>query len=308
MPGNRAMRRYSPVFVDLVHHALLSSFWRVSALKRFLRQMGVGDAMLGSFQKDETKRQFLDRFFEHLESSPTGDELIGRIAAALAEQTTFPDLVGWEDSKQKNDRAREAVASLKDAVEKLQAKAEQEAAAKEARAHAEADRNKKRRTDTDLAKLADRMNELAKRIGEQKAGYEFQDWFYDLMDHFEIVNRRPYNLGGRQIDGTITVSGTTYLVETKFTASQSGATDIDSIVAKVSKVADNTMGILISMSGFSATAISQASGPRTPLLLLDSQHVYAVLTGTVADFKDLVNRLRRHASQTGESYLPMDRF
>ena len=128
------------------------------------------------------------------------------------------------------------------------------------------------------------------------------------MNYFEIVNRRPYTSGGRQIDGTITVSGTTDLVETKFTAAQSGATDIDSIVAKVNKVADNTMGIVISMSGFSATAISQASGPKTPLLLLDSQHVFAVLTGTVPDFKDLVNRIRRHASQTGESYLPLDRF
>jgi hypothetical protein len=89
--------------------------------------MGVGDAMLASYQKDETKRQFLDRFFEHLEDSPTGDELVGRIPAALSEQTSFPDLVGWEDSKQKIERARESVASLKDAVEKSQAKAEQEA-------------------------------------------------------------------------------------------------------------------------------------------------------------------------------------
>ena len=136
--------------------------------------MGVGDAMLASYQKDETKRQFLDRLFEHLEDSPTGDELIGRIAAALSEQTSFPDLVGWEDSKQKIERARESVASLKDAVDKLQAKAEQAAAAKEARQRAEADRAKRRRSETDLAKLAERLSELARRIGEQKAGYEFQ--------------------------------------------------------------------------------------------------------------------------------------
>ena len=70
---------------------------------------------------------------------------------------------------------------------------------------------------------------------------------------------------------------------------------------------NNTMGVMTSISGYSSVAIAEASGPRTPLLLLDHGHIYAVLTGRCG-FGDLVDRVRRHASQTGEAYLPMDRF
>lgn len=43
---------------------------------------------------------------------------------------------------------------------------------------------------------------------------------------------------GRQIDGSLTLDGTTYLVELKFTASQANATDIDSLRSKVDDKAD----------------------------------------------------------------------
>ena len=127
------------------------------------------------------------------------------------------------------------------------------------------------------------------------------------MDFFEVTNRRPYTADGRQIDGSITVSGTTYLVELKFTRDQAGAQDIDSLLKKVHDKADNTMGIMVSMSGYSETAVSGASGPRTPLLLMDHQHIYLALSG-VSSFSEIVDRIRRHASQTGEALLPPDRF
>jgi hypothetical protein len=155
--------------------------------------------------------------------------------------------------------------------------------------------------------LAARLTELASRIGTQQAGYDFQAWFYDLMDFFEVVNRRPYVTAGRQIDGSVTVSGTTYLVELKFTTAQAGATDIDTVIKKISDKADNTMGIMVSMSGYSEVAIAEASGRRTPLMLMDHRHVYFAIGGS-ATFGEIVDRVRRHASQTGEALLPPERF
>lgn len=145
------------------------------------------------------------------------------------------------------------------------------------------------------------------RLGDQKAGYDFQDWFYDLLDFSEITNRKPYVHNGRQIDGSITLSGTTYLIELKFTAEQAGVTDIDSFFKKVTSKADNTMGIMVSISGYSSVAKQEASGERTPILLLDHNHLYLVLGG-IMGFADVVDRVRRHASQTGEAYLPASDF
>jgi len=145
------------------------------------------------------------------------------------------------------------------------------------------------------------------RMGSQQAGYDFQAWFYDLMDFCEIANRRPYVHDGRQIDGSITHQGTTYLVELKFTREQAAATDVDTFLKKVTDKADNTMGIMLSMSGYSSTAIKSASGPRTPLLLLDHAHVFLVLTGSM-EFRAVLERVRRHSSQTGEAFLKAEHF
>ena len=160
---------------------------------------------------------------------------------------------------------------------------------------------------TDKSKLQQRLEALQPATGTQQGGYDFQYWFYDLLDFSEIPNRRPYVSNGRQIDGSLTFDGTTYLVELKFTAAQAGATDIDSLRSKVDSKADNTMGIMVSISGFSSVAVSDASGRKTTLLLLDSTHIYMFLVGTLS-FGDIIARIRRHASQTGEAYLPISKF
>lgn len=67
------------------------------------------------------------------------------------------------------------------------------------------------------------------------------------------------------------------------------------------------MGIMISISGYSSVAIKEACGEKTPMLLLDHGHLYLVLSG-IMSFAKVVERLRRHASQTGEAYLPAKDF
>jgi hypothetical protein len=67
------------------------------------------------------------------------------------------------------------------------------------------------------------------------------------------------------------------------------------------------MGVMVSISGYSSVAIQGASGPKTPLLLLDAGHLFLVLYGTMG-FEDVVSRVRRHASQTSEAYLSAERF
>lgn len=229
------------------------------------------------------------------------------MARDLVQQDSFPDLVGWEDSDRKIEEARNAVLTLRRALAKIDDQVQSERDRHEAQERFRAFQEEVQRSRQTLESLSNRLNELATRLGSHQAGYDFQDWFYDLMDFFEITNRRPYVVNGRQIDGSITVSGTTYLVELKFTRDQAGAPDIDTLLKKVNDKADNTMGIMVSISGYSKTAISEASGPRTPLLLLNHRHLYLALGGALT-FGEIVDRVRRHASQTGESYLAPEQF
>ena len=229
------------------------------------------------------------------------------MAKSLSEQTTFPDLRNWEDSEQKIKEAQRAVQELRTYLRKQSETAESEQARRDAQRRAKEKTAKLQRSISDREALQRRLEDLGRKLGTQEGGYAFQEWFYDFIDYSEITNRRPYHSSGRQIDGSVTHDGTTYLVELKFADSQSDATDIDSLKSKVESKADNTMGILVSMSGYSSVAVDEASGRRTTLLLLDHGHVYMCLLGAL-DFGEVISRVRRHASQTGEAYLPTRRF
>lgn len=299
--------RLTPYYINLVYDACLKSFWRRKALAKFLRQCGMADAFISNWGPEESKREFLDRVIMELPKSDRGRSALLRMAIFLMDQQSFPDLQGWEDSTQKIKAARDAVSELRG----FHSKQQDELQTQEDKTRAKQDFAKRQqevtRSQQTLQKLSDRLNELGTRLGSQQAGYDFQDWFYDLLDFSEISNRKPYVHSGRQIDGSVTVAGTTYLVELKFTAEQAGTTDIDTFHKKVTTKADNTMGVMVSISGYSSVARQEASGERTPLLLLDHGHIYLVLGG-IMGLADVIDRVRRHASQTGEAYLSASDF
>jgi hypothetical protein len=262
---------------------------------------------MASLPEDETKRDWLDRLFPRLEESERGQTLLQQMARLLSEQDSFPDLLNWEDSADKIRDAQAAVAALKEYLNRKDEEKRDEKEIIRKRHEAEGRRQEVLRSQFSFDSLRSRLEDLCKELGSQKAGYAFQDWFYDLMDFFDVESRRPYTIEGRQIDGSITIDGTTYLVELKFTGSQSDATAIDSHLKKVNDKADNTMGILVSISGFSSVAVSEASFSRSPLLLLDASHLYFVL-GNLGTFPDLLRRVRRHSSQEGKAYLSVSDF
>ncbi len=294
-----------PHYVQLVWEAAHKAFWRRQALHDFLRRCGVKETFLASWTSDESKRDFLNRLFPRLEATDAGVRLINSMADSLSEMQTFPDLDGWEEESRMRADAARAVATLRLYLNKKREAAAEERSRTATRQRTAEIREQQIRQRNDLAKLSDRLNGLVSQLGTSEGGYAFQAWFYDLVEYFEVHHRRPYNTGGRNIDGSVTVDGTTYLVELKFTGAQTGAPDVDVLRRKVETKADNTMGIMVSMSGYSGPAVAAASGDRSPLLLLDHQHLYAVLGG-VLKLEELVSRVRRHASQTGRAFIALD--
>lgn len=300
--------RFTPHYVNLIFDACLKSFWRKSVLRNFLRECRISQNFLSTWSADETKRSFLERLFEKLTGTDRGRSALQIMANYLVEQTTFPDLENWEDSQEKIKSAHDAVQKLRIYLIRQEEQIEQEEQTRKSNIEFQKRQEEVWRSQQSLQKLHERLNELGAQIGTAQAGYDFQKWFFDLLDFCEIINRRPYVHKGRQIDGSLTVAGTTYLVELKFTADQAGATDIDTFYKKVTtNKADNTMGVMVSISGYSKTAIKEASCDKTPLLLMDHNHLFYVLGG-IMGFPDVIDRIRRHASQTGEAYLPVSDF
>lgn len=299
--------RITPRLVELTYEATLKSFHRRKALSTFLLTSSIPEAFISTWDQSETKREFLDRLFPKLCANDNGKIVIFKIAKSLSEKLTFPDMLGFEDSEQKIREATKATQDLKGYLANQESSIQTDQERKKTQERVHEFKQNIQRSITDRDQLQNQLKSINSMIGTQEGGYKFEEWFFQLLEYSDINCRRPYKSNGRQIDGSLTIDGTTYLLELKFTQKQSTANDIDSLKAKVDKMADNTMGIMISISSYSSVAISDASGRKTTLLLIDASHLYLFLSGAM-NFDEILTRIRRHASQTGEAYLSIRDF
>jgi FtsZ-binding cell division protein ZapB len=297
--------------VELTRDALYKAFWTKKALKRFLAKQGITEIqLLPLFTDGNTKSQYINNYlFARLVKDDIGLGIIEKMAMDLASFTAFPDLSICDDVKERTSSAIEAVKLLKRDVDKLIkerneeiSSAERQKLAKELEAEISKGKN-------NFKELKNRLNELIKDLGKQQAGYDFEDWIYDLCSYSDIQTKRPYKEpDGRQIDGSVTLEGFTFLLESKFTIEPIGVDAIDSFRVKVEKMSDNTMGIMISMSGFTDGAKKGASGKKTPLLLLDGYHLYNLILTERMNLIDCIGKIKRHASHTADAYLSVQDF
>ena len=298
--------RITPNFIELTYEATVQSFWYKTSLSQFLSNH---DYNLPFNSEEESKRIFLRRVFANLQKNDKGRTIIYKIANSLLEKTTFSDFNNREDSSQHKKNAEKAIDDLRKYKQKQDEDMTSEKEKANKRKEAFERHQSIQRKQTTHSSLRAELDLLAgSLLGTQKGGYQFEEWFHKLLEFCEIEHKIPYKHGGRQIDGSLTHEGTTYLLELKCTKKPIGVEAIDSIKAKIEKMADNTMGVMLSMSGYTQPAIASASGPKTTLLLLDHAHLYSFLTGSMTKFSMIIERVRRHASQTGESYLAVDKF
>lgn len=305
-------RILSAHFIELSQDACLKVFWRKSALRRFLRLHHISEKELATWHsEDESKRDYLIRLFDKLIKlkDNSGYQIIMGMACSLAEMEHFPDLESWEDSKMKIATAKASVERLKREVEKLNKQISDEKEIIRRRKEVEEERQKIIFSAQFLEKFSETLASLVSQLGTVSGGFSFEKWFYELVNFFELPARPPYkDPNGRQIDGSLTLDGTTFLIETKFTKKPIPLDDIDSFLSKIGTKADNTMGIMVSMSGFSPGAIQTASRDRTPILLMDYTHLYNLVLPGMMSLPDVIRRISRHASQTGESFLNVTDF
>ena len=301
-------KRLSPSFIELTQDALLKAFWYKPSLRLFLQQHSISENALAQWHADQTKRDFVLWLWPRLVKDEKGHNAILSMARSLAEMRHFPDLERKEDTKVLIPEARISISRLREAVLTVNESIRESKEAERIRKAAQQEQSTRIASQQSLEKLQSRLTEMTPQLGTQPGGYAFERWFYDLAIYFELDARPSYKAEGRQIDGAITIEGTTFLVETKFTKEPVGPEAVDPFMGKIESKADNTMGLLVSISGFNEGAVHAASKQRTPMLLLDHSHIFSLILRGVMKLPQVVSRIKRHASQTGCAHLPASDF
>ncbi|MFI6132740.1 restriction endonuclease [Micromonospora sp. NPDC051141] len=125
--------------------------------------------------------------------------------------------------------------------------------------------------------LREQYEQIAAMANPRRRGLAFEDLVGDLFvaSHFE-VRKNAGAARPRQTDLLAARAGDTYPIECKWRSDRADIDDVDSLRSRLRRTS-GAIGLLVSISGFSGTAISDVADHRhQPILLLSGDEISAL--------------------------------
>jgi hypothetical protein len=137
------------------------------------------------------------------------------------------------------------------------------------------------------------FDEMAtKEDNPQKKGFMLEELINMLFQLYDIALLESFrrNNGGEQIDGAFKLDGWHYIVEIKWTNKLSDMNQLDSLYGKVSRSGKQTMGLFVSINGWSTNVVPlMKQSPDKSIFLMDGYDLRVVLSGEI----DLIELLQK---------------
>jgi hypothetical protein len=130
----------------------------------------------------------------------------------------------------------------------------------------------------------------------QKRGYMLEELINMLFQIYEIALLKSFrrNDGGEQIDGAFKLDGWHYIVEMKWTSQLTDIRQLDTLYGKVGRSGKQTLGLFISINGWSTNVIPLVKqNPDKSLLLMDGYDLRVVLTNEISLIELLQQKLAK---------------
>jgi hypothetical protein len=284
-------------------NALTSVYWYKSDLRSFLTTTISNPALLAPLNWGDYKRNIVTQLVDYM--AKRQDQYQGELIRLMAEVSRVEDfahLSRLEGGKEKAEAARKAVAALRRHTTGHDSLIEERRKIEERRRQVHASLLRKSAVREGLDKLNGEYVSLLSEPNPQQRGYRLERLLRTLFELCDLDPRASFKIVGEQIDGAFAFEGTDYLFEAKWQQEMVSAADLDVLAGKLSRKLDNTLGLFLSVNGFSEDGVKAHSSGRRLMILMDGSDLMAVLEGRI-DLVQLLLRKRREGSQTGNIYL-----
>jgi hypothetical protein len=165
------------------------------------------------------------------------------------------------------------------------------------------EREAERRRRFRIANLARALNALATVGSDQARGYAFEQVMGQLFKVEGLTYDAAYRRRGTQIDGALELEGWVYLVETRWRRGRATWQDLVALRTKVKRSSRQTMGLFVSVNGFTSGGIEVLKAESDQvLILMDGSDIGAVLLDQMR-LRPLLLAKARHLSLQGEPLL-----
>ena len=296
------MKVYSPVVLDSLGECLRTIYWYKKDLRSFLVRAGIPQEFVSSLDWSGYKRHIVKELLDSLATQPGGKALLDRLIGSVVEQDErFLHLQKLDDGDRKVADAQQAIRALKDLLDSKSIVEKAEQARQEKRTEAQREIAQRKERQRSLQNLCARFKELFSMPDHRTRGIEFESLLRDLFVLHDLDPRGGFTSPGEQTDGSIRLEGTVLLIEAKWTEKPVDPAQVRNFRTKVHDKLDSTLGLMISMAGFTDQAVETASGGgRMLVILMDGQELVRILEG-FDDLVEVLQRKLRHAAESGRA-------
>jgi len=296
------MQKISPELLLSLKEALALVYWRKNDTKFFIANCISHPQIVNSIDWDQQTKfvscsQLVDYMSRH--QNEYSEDLFSLISHVSA-MTDFSHLSKWDNGPDLIKKAQQSVFHLRQLAQQHSGDFSNQLKIEEKRKKAQERIQKTQDYHRKLDDYKKNLSEITK-LSPQKRGYALEKFLCDLFLFFDLAPRGAFKIKGEQIDGAFTHDGTDYLLEAKWHSTPIANEDLFAFSGKIDNKLKNTLGLFISMSGFSAESIASNPSTNKAMILIDGQDLMMVLDDHLS-LPELIRLKRRHASETGEIF------
>jgi hypothetical protein len=293
----------APAAINALTEALTNIYWYKSELRSFIMNTISDSSILVKLNWEEYKRNIastLVNFLARHQDTYQNDLL--KLITEVTKIDDFTHLERLEDGKKKALLAKKSVEALRQQLKGHQDLIEQQKKQEESRQKTYEKTLKIKGVQERLDEIKNDFYKLVGSSDHHARGFQLEKIIKDLFILFDLDPKASFKITGEQIDGAFTFENVDYLFEGKWQQDLVGIQDLDAFSGKLTRKLENTLGLFLSINGFSEDAVKAHSTGRRLMILMDGSDLMGVLEGRI-DLLQLLLRKRRHASQTGNIYL-----
>lgn len=278
------------------------------AADQLLRPAGVPKDLIHRFLEERdpvtgdrlTKRQGGAIILDELARSGEDRAVIRKIIDIAASWTSFHLANNEYDARAIVQKARELAGTI--AETDAREKERHEIAAKERVRRAEKERQNSIRSQSKL--LLAQFDDAMSSEDHQKRGYFLEDLLNRTFSLHSIPSTRSFkrNSGGEQIDGAFEMDGWHYIVECRWREALADIGDLDSLYAKVSRSGRQTMGLFLSINGWSTNVVPLMKQNSEKSIILMEGFDFRTVLATPFDLRELLRSKVRALNLEAEPY------
>lgn len=297
------IKKVSPQAVIALKDALTNIYWRKQDLRQFISLTIKNNLIVSTIDwennlKYESVSELIDRMLQKPEL------FFEDLLLLLHEVSNFNDfshLKKWDDAEKKIQKAKDSVIKLRqqtrgyfDTINELK------------------DAEKRRKNNNERIKssiaFSEKLEEMkayffsiSSNDNHQQRGFDLERLLNELFILFDLDPKSSFKIVGEQIDGAFTYDNQDYLLEAKWQKKQMSPSDLYEFGGKISGKLKNTLGLYISLEGYSKDCLKVENIVLKSMILMDGFDLMTVLDGRIR-LNDMIYIKRRHASQTGEIF------